>query len=198
MSLQLLVGTVKAMGIYHLKIQKILQAHCEAGRILEAAQVVAQVLYDDALLHKTIPEPKGVRTPELVARMWDAAKQLSETYAKRGVVCAKGFLPASQLMRLIGSRWENDFNSVLVGAADDHKLADELAPDFVTRSTVAAAMLGELLNKLPRTQDGDIVLPMKEMEGFCVTAVRRMHAAFVKPDVAVHELLHGETPKEDP
>lgn len=198
MSLNLLVGTAKAVGLYSPKVQKIFQHHCEAGRIAEVAEVVAQVLYDEALAAHTLPEPKGVRTDELVARMLDASKHLAETYARRGVLCAKGYLPAGQLALLVINRWETTFHSVLAGQEEEHQLVDGLDPDFLTRSTVAAQALAELLLRLPRTQDGDLILPMKELEGFCVMAVKKMYIAFVKPDSAVHELLHGEPPKESP
>lgn len=196
MSLSLLVGTVKAQGLYNPKVQRIILHHCEGGRIAEIAEVVAQVLYDEALNNRTLPEPKGVRTGELVARMLDGAKHIAETYARRGVLCAKGFFPSGQLALLIIRRWETAFSSVLLGAEENHQLVDGADPDFLTRSTVAAQALGELVLKLPRTEDGDLILPMKELEGFCVLAVKRMHAAFTKPDHAVHELLHGEQPKE--
>jgi hypothetical protein len=197
MSLSLLVGTFKASGLYSPKVQKIIQHHCEAGRIMEIADVVSQVLYDEALQNRSLPEPKGVRTADLVDRMLDGARQLVEIYARRGVLCAKGFLPPAQLALLVVRRWENAFHSVLAGLEADHEIVDGTDPDFLVRSTVAAQAVSELLLRLPRTQEGDLILPMKELEGFCVMAVKKMHAAFVKPNHAVHELLHGEPPKEN-
>lgn len=197
MSLSLLVGTFKAQGLYTPKVQRIIQHHCETGRIVEIAEVVAQVLYDEALAARSIPEPKGVRTDELTARMLDGIKILCEDYARRGVLCAKGYLPAGQLALLVIRLWENAFHSVLVGAEDNHPLVDGADPDFLTRSTVAAQALAELALRLQRTEEGDLVLPMRELEGFCTTAVKKMYAAFVKPDHAVHEMLHGEPSKEN-
>lgn len=197
-SLHLLLGPIKAAGLYSLGIQKALTAHCEAGRIVEVAEVVARALYDQALVDRTIPEPKGVNTNALSARMADAAKHLAETYARRGVLCAKGYYPASQLMLLIIKLWESEFHSVLLNHTLDSGVVEEADPDYITRCTVASQKMLTMLERLPRNEDGDLMLPMKEVEGFCMMAVRTMHAAFVKPDVAVHELMHGETPEEEP
>lgn len=197
-SLHLLLGPIKAQGLYSPAIQKVLRHHCDAGRIAETADVVARALYDQALVDRTLPEPKGFLVASLSARMADGAKHLAETYAKRGVLCAKGYYPASQLALLIIKLWETEFNSVLTDPTMDSGLIQEADPDYVTRCTVAAQKLLTLLERAPRNADGDLVLPMKEVEGFCMTAVRVMHSAFSQPDVAVHELLHGETPKEDP
>ncbi len=193
----LLVGTAKAEGLLAPKMQKILQQHCEAGRIVEVAAVVAQVLYDQALQDHSIPEPAGVKTRELVERTQDGVRHLVETYARRGVLCAKGYYPPAQLVMLILDRWEQDFNGALQHLEKGTGLPDTTNHDFVTRSTIAAQALGKMMGKLPRSQEGDVVLPMKDMEGFCVAAVRVMHAAFTRPEAAVHELVHGSPPEEE-
>lgn len=197
-SLHLLLGPIKAQGLLSPQIQKALLHHCEGGRIAEVADVVARAIYDQALVDRTLPEPKGVQTKELSARMADGAKHLAESYAKRGVLCAKGYYPASQLTLLIIRLWETQFNSVLSDPTMDSGLVQEGDPDYVTRCTVAAHKLATILDRLPRDADGALVMPMKEVEGFCMMAVRVMHHAFTHPDVAVHELMHGETPKEEP
>lgn len=198
MSLQLLVGTVKAQGLLSPRIQRIVQHHCDAGRIREMAEVVAQVLYDQALGDRSIPEPTGVRTPELLARTQDGVRHIVERYAQRGVLCAKGYYPAAQLVMLMLGKWENDFNNAFQHLDSDHGLPDTDDHNFVTRSTVAAqAIRAVLLKKLPRTPEGDLVLPMSDLEGFCIAAVRTMHAAFTCPEETVHELVHGALPKKE-
>lgn len=197
-SLHLLLGAIKAQGLLSPAIQKVLLSHCQAGRIAEVADVVAQAIYAQALVDRTLPEPKGVMTGSLLGRMTDGAKQLAESYGRRGVLCAKGYYPTHQLMLLIIRLWESQFNSVLIDPSMDSGLLQEGDPDFVTRCTVAAQKLHDLLKRLPTNEDGDLVLPMKEMEGLCMVAIRTMYVAFTEPDVAVHELMHGENPKENP
>jgi len=198
MSLQHLLGTVKGAGLLNPKVQKILQHHCEIGMILEVAEVVAKVLFDQALVEHTMPEPQGVKTAELHARAADAAKHLAEEYARRGVLVAKGFLPAGQLMLIILRMWEDQFSSVLRNPEEHHDLVEDVSPDFIARQAVAAQAVRDLLARLPTTSDGEgLILPMKEVEGFCVIAVKAMHAAFINPDAAVHKTLHGEVPKEN-
>jgi hypothetical protein len=197
MSLQHLLGTVKGAGLLNPKVQKILQNHCEAGRILEVAEVVAKTVFDQALVDRTMPEPQGIKTKELHDRAADAAKHLAEQYARRGVLVAKEFLPASQLALIILRMWEEQFSSVLRNPEEHHDLVEGVSSDFITRQAVAAQAVRDLLARLPTTSDGEgLILPMKEVEGFCVRSVKAMHAAFVNPDVAVHKTLHGEEPKE--
>ena len=196
MSLGLLIGTIKAEGLLSPKVQKILQHHCGTGHIVEVADVVARVLYDQALQEHSIPEPVGVRTRELVERAQDGIRNVVEAYARRGVLCAKGYYPPSQLALLLLDCWESDFNGALRHVEIGSGLPDTTDHDFVARAAVAAQALAKMLEKLPRSQEGDALLPMKDMEGFCIAAVRMMHAAYTKPDVTVHELVHGHTPEE--
>lgn len=196
--LQHILGAIKAQGLLDRKIQSILQHHCDAGRIAEVAEVVATALYHQALVDRTMPEPQGIKTKELEARATSAAQRLAEDYARRGVLVAKGYLPAGQLALGILRIWETQFSSVLQNPEEPHELVDDLDPDFITRSSVSAQAILALLARLPKSADGEaLLLPMKEVEGFCVSATRAMYKAFVKPDHAVHETLHGEVPKED-
>lgn len=190
--MKLALGIVKAQGLYTVTIQAALRQHCEQGRIAEVAELVAQALFDQALVEKTLPEPKGVMTPVLRGRMLDGAKHLAETYARRGVLCAKGYYPVSQLVLQIVKLWESSFSNIVDLSSDDHLLREE-DPDYATRCTVAASSLLGLLDRLERNGDGSFVLPMKDVEGFCMTAVRQVHAALKRPDIAVHQMLHNET-----
>lgn len=198
-NLHSLLGPIKARGIYDLKIQTIIQRHCEQGRIAEAADVVGLALYHDAVATGKIPHPRGIRTRELVDRAIDGIKKLIETYAKSGVLCAKGFYQASQLMLNVLGMWEADFaTSVLQRSEETGGLVDGADPDFLTRSTIAAEKLRHLFSLLKPSPDGEaLLLPISELEGLCVAATRRVYTAMLKPDVAVHEVLHGETPKDE-
>ena len=71
---------------------------------------------------------------------------------------------------------------------------DHLSPEYNARAAVAAQKLfADIFSKLPRTADGEqLLLPMRDLEGVCVAAVRIMHAAFNAPDTAVHQMAHGE------
>lgn len=196
--LRTLLGPIKARGLYDLKIQQILQRHCEQGRIKEIADVVSLVLYHAATTDGRLPQPRGVRTRELVDRAIDGCRHLTEEYAKRGVLCAKGFYPHAQLMLDILGLWESDFSSVLQRTDDTGGLVDGADPDFLTRSTVAAEKLRHLFSRLEPTADGSgLVVPISSLEGLCVAATRRVYTAMLNPDVAVHEILHGETPVEE-
>lgn len=194
-----LLGPIKARGLYDTDIQRIIQQHCERGSINEMAEVVSVALYHEALVDGRLPQPRGIRTRELVDRAADGCRHLATTYARRGVLVAKGFFPAPQLALRILGLWEADFTSVLQRSEETGGLVDGAEPDFITRSTVAAEKLRHLLSsKLQPTESGDgLILPISELEGFCVAAVRRVYTSMLKPDVAVHELMHGETPKEE-
>lgn len=193
-TLRSMLGPIKARGLHDIKIQKILQQHCERGRIAEAADVVGLALYHAALEDGRVPQPRGVRTRELVDRAIDGVRHLVETYARSGVLCAKGFYSPSQLMLNIIGLWEADFSSVLRHPEEPSGMLDGVDPDFISRSTVAAERLRSLmLARLQVSPDGEhLLLPMKEMEGFCVATVRNTYFSLLKPDVAVHEVFHKE------
>ncbi len=197
-SLLSLLGPIKARGLHEPKMQRIIQAHCEQGRIAEVAEVVALSLYHAALADGRLPQPRGIRTRELVDRAADGARHLVETYARHGVLCAKGFFPAPQLCLNILGLWERDFSSVLQRSEETGGLVDGADPDFLTRSTVAAEKLHHLFARLKPTENGEaLLLPISELEGLCVAAVRRVYVSMLETDVAVHEIQHGETPKEE-
>lgn len=196
--LHALLGPIKARGLHDLQVQRIIQQHCERGRIAEVAEVVALALYHTAITDGRLPQPRGVRTRELVDRAVDGARHLVETYARSGVLCAKGFYPAPQLCLEILGLWEKDFSSVLQRTDETGGLVDGVDPDFLTRSTVAAEKLRHLFSRLAPTADGEaLLLPISELEGLCVAATRRVYTAMLETDVAVHEIMHNETPTEE-
>lgn len=204
MKLHHLLGPVKAKGIYDPKIQHIIQRHCDAGNIAEIAEVVARFFFDDGTCRGYIPTPSGVKTKELVERVCASAKKIAEDYAKRGVLCAKGYYPPQMLMLSIIRMWEEEFNSIappdesgLPGVYD----AEGTTKAYLDRSTVASVVMAASLQKrLKKAVVGGVevlVLPMSELEGFCSGSVRVMYQAFTKPDEHIHELLHGEKPTEE-
>lgn len=198
MSLLALLGPIKARGLHDPKLQRIIQQHCEQGRIAEIAEVISLALYHAAITDGRLPQPRGVRTRELVDRALDGAKHLVETYARHGVLCAKGFYPVGQLALDVVGIWEKDFSSVLQRTDETGGLVDGADPDFLTRSTVAAEKLRHLFARLKPAESGDaLLLPISELEGLCVAAVRRVYTSMLEADVAVHEVLHNETPKEE-
>jgi hypothetical protein len=197
--LEHLLGPAKAKGIYDLRIQQILQRHCERGMIMEIAEVVARYLYDEGLDSGRIPQPAGKKTKELLESATEGATRVAAHYARRGVLCAKGFYPASRLALDILRLWETEFHSI--APEDETGLPGEydaggMSKTFVDRSTVAAnAIASSLTQKLKRAVvDGEevLLLPMRELEGVCSSSVRKMYLAFTKPDEYIHELLHGE------
>lgn len=189
--LSLLTGTIKAQGLLAPKVQRILQHHCETGKVAEIADLVAEILLEDGLVGGRLPQPRGLATQELLDTMSGAAKAVVEEYAKRGVLCAKGFFPAAQLYMLLLAKWEKSFASVLVSPEEVGIPVDHLHPDFIARSAVSAQALSALLLKLPTTPEGDLILPMRELEGLCVRATQVMYRAFTEPDATIHEMLHG-------
>lgn len=195
--LSLLLGLIKAQGLLAPPVQRILQHHCSSGLVAEVADLVAEVLVDDGLSHGRLPTPRGLPTAELKAEVASAAKALVEEYAKRGVLCAKGYFPPGQLLMLVLARWEKEFASVLVAPEEETGIPmDHLHPDFIARSAVSAQALSVLLLRLPRNPEGDLILPMRELEGLCVKATRTMFRAFNNPDEVIHEMLHGGSSDE--
>jgi len=202
MSLQHLLGPVKAKGIYDPKVQMFLQRHCEAGRIAEVADVVAQYFFDDGIVKGYIPPAAGKKTKDLMDRVGDSAKKIAEEYARRGVLCAKGFYPPQMLMLLIIRNWEKAFYTA--AKSEEHGLAlldENVSSETNARATVAAQAIAKLLlarlEKIVREDDEALVLPMNDLEGLCTSAVREMYSAFTKPDAYIHEMLHGVKPTED-
>lgn len=191
-----LLGAIKAFGVLDPRVQTLLQRHCEAGRIAEVADAVAKALYDEALERQTLPSPQGVRTGSLSVRAAEAAGRVAATYAQRGVLCAKGYYPVRELALLVYAQWEQAFRSVLTDPTMDSGLVQEADADYVARCTVASQQILAMMKRFHKPGDSVVRIPMSDVEAFCMKAVRHMHAAFVKPDVAVHEALHGETPEE--
>lgn len=191
-SLNSIMGMIKAQGLFSPGVQRVLHHHCDAGRIAEVADLVVQALLEDGVSKRELPIPRGVLTPEIRDLAEKSARGLVENYARRGVLCAKGFLPAGQLLMLLIGAWENEFRSVLRAPEDPSELLDSAAPDFIARSAISAQVVQRMLLRLERTPAGDLILPMKEVEGFCVKATQAMYAAFTKPDEALHQMLHGE------
>ncbi len=192
--LHLLMGLIKAQGLLALDVQRILQHHCETGKVAEVASLVAAALLENGLEKTNVrmPVARGLLTDELREEAWDAAKYLAEQYSKRGVLCAKGFFPSAQLMKLLFAAWEATFGSVLRNPEEPGIAVDHLHPDFIARSAVSAQELARMLLKLERSAEGDIILPMKDLEGLCVRATQEMYRAFTQPDAAIHRVLHGE------
>ena len=193
-----LIAAMKAspQGANAPSVQKVVRRLCDLGQAEGVADTLAEALLDIGILGGRVPPPKGVLTASLLEQALQAIKIEVEAYAKTGVLCARGYYPAGKLAMLMAGRWEQQFSSTLRGDPGDTALMDTAHPDYIARSAIAAQKLYfDVFSKLPRTAEGDILLPMKDVEGVCVAAVRLMHAAFNAPDAAVHGFLHGEEPK---
>lgn len=174
-------------------VQKIVRGLCDLGHEEAVADALAEAILDIGLTKGRIPIPRGLKTTGLVEKALLAIKTEVETYAKTGVLCARGYYPTGKLAMLVAGKWEQQFSSVLPLGAED-VLMDHLSPEYNARAAVAAQKLyADIFSKLPRTADGEqLLLPMRDLEGVCVAAVRIMHAAFNAPDAAVHQMAHGE------
>lgn len=199
MDLAAFLGAVKSQGPLAPAVQKVLQAHCAAGHIAAVADVVATALLDKALGDASFPQPRGLRTAALAGQALDASKQLAQGYAHRGVLCAKGYMSAGQLTLIIFGKWEQLFSSVLQHPEATHGLPGVTHPDHEARSAVAAqALFLRVLQGLPRSPEGDhILLPMKDVEHICRSAVTMMYSAYTQPDEMIHGLLHGDSDDGD-
>lgn len=186
-----LVAAAMQGGASSPAVQKIVRNFCSLGRVEEAADAIAEVLVSTGVREHRVPVPRGLKTTGLVEKALLALKAEVETYAKTGVLCARGYYSAPQLTMLAIGKWEQRFPPPLQETAE--ALADNTSAEFNTRSAVAAQRLLMALRNLAIAADGEhLLLPMRDLEGFCVTAVRVMHTAFNSPDAAVHEMLHGK------
>jgi len=171
----------------------VLQEHCARGRVAEVAEVVSTALLSAALQDNSIPQPRGLRTAALAEQALQACKVAAEAYARHGVLCAKGYYPAGQLMLLMFQKWEQEFTAVVQHPEENGGLMDAADPDFLARSAMSAQLLLRLLSKLQVGPGGEhLLLPIRDLEGICVAATKKMYAAFTSPDAALHQLLHGK------
>lgn len=186
-ALNLFLGTIKAQGLLAPSVQKVLLHHCSVGRISEVAAVVVAALLEGGLRQVRMPIARGLLTADLRAEASATSEHLAEEYSRHGVLCAKGYLAPSSLGDLLYATWEQSFSSVL--QHPENAMVVGADPDFGARSAVSAQALAHLLLKCERTSTGDLILPMKDLEGLCSLATAEMYQAFSQPDAAIHAAL---------
>lgn len=188
-----LYGTIKARGLLSPEVQRVLLHHCQTGRAEEVKVVVAGCLLSDGLLDRSIPEPRGKKTSELLERASDAVQKSAKQYASScGVLCARGFCSPEDLSTAMLVLWESSFSSALRTAAPSGLVVTEDSLDMNARHAVAAQVLLEIFDRYRDPQNSAVVIPISAVERVCSKAVRAMYEAFLDPDEAVHRRLHGE------
>lgn len=152
-----------------------------------------EYLVATGIAENQLPAPRGLCTPALRARVKEVAADIAAQYGTQGVLVAKGYLTPSELAERIAEKWEASFGSVIDPDADETFIFPETTPNFNARISVSAQSIAALLQRFAVDSEGEhILVPMKELEPFCVAATKKAYEAFTATDLAVHKLLHGD------